>query len=621
MPRDCGVRRMAVTTTRKLPLFEQFFAVRRFSSALAFTVDTAQLLFVSNISGQFNLWRVSVDGGWPDQLTAFTEETVRGLAVSPIDGRLVLSADHDGDEFHQLYLIDSERGWPEQLTDEPEVQHFVGSDAWSPDGTKFAYAANARKPTDMETWIWDVESGETRQVFGEGMFSFPGRWSPDGSKLLVIEFRNTTDSSIHLVDVDTAESRELTPHDDDANYFPGPWAADGSGFYLSTDEGSEFRGLAFYDLATDRFEWVEEPTQDVQDITASADGRILAWLVNDSGYERLRLRDLESGRELPEPDLPGGSRPHLTGEEPPLVLSPDGSCAAVILSSPRRPPEVWVVDTETGNAHPVTESRIGALREEDLVGLELITFPSFDGRDIPAWLYRPRDTDGKLPVVLSIHGGPADPERPASPPPYQYLLSRGIGVLATNIPGSTGYGKSYQRLVQRDWGGGDMQDWDHAVRWLGEQGWAGAGRIGVFGGSYGGFAVLTCVTRLPQYWAAAVDIFGPSNLVTFAKAVPPTWKRFIARFVGDPDTEADFLMERSPITYVENVQAPLLVIQGATDPRVVKGESDQMVERLQSLGREVEYVVFDDEGHGFTKRTNELKAYRLAAEWLERHLA
>jgi dipeptidyl aminopeptidase/acylaminoacyl peptidase len=200
------------------------------------------------------------------------------------------------------------------------------------------------------------------------------------------------------------------------------------------------------------------------------------------------------------------------------------------------------------------------------------------------------------------------------------LLSRGIGVLATNIRGSTGYGKSYQRLVQRDWGGGDMQDWEHAVMWLRNQDWVNPDRIGVYGGSYGGFAVLTCVTRLPDYWAAAVDIFGPSNLVTFAKAVPPTWKRLIARFVGDPETEADFLMERSPITYVDNVTTPLLVIQGATDPRVVKGESDQMVEKLRSLGREVEYIVFDDEGHGFTKRPNELKAYRLAAEWLEHHL-
>jgi dipeptidyl aminopeptidase/acylaminoacyl peptidase len=610
---------VAVTETRALPLMEQFFAVRRFSSVLAFSADGSQLLFASNMSGQFNLWRVPVEGGWPDQLTAFTDETVRGAGVSPTDGRILLCADHDGDEFHQLYMLDSERGWPDKLTDAPEVQHYVSGAAWSSDGTKFAYAANARNPSDMEVWVRDVGSGETRAVFGEGMFAFPGHFSPDGSKLLALDFRNNSDASIHLVDVETGETRELTPHDEDAIFFSGPWAPDGSGFYMVTDAGSEFRGLAFYDLASDRYEWVEEPTQDVDDVTASTDGRVLAWLVNDNGYDRLRLRDLETGSDLPEPDLPAGSRPHLTGAEPPLALSPDGSHAALILSTPRRPPEAWVVETATGKASPVTDSRMGGLYEDDLVDVESVSYPSFDGREIPAWLYRP-ESEGKVPVVLSIHGGPEAQEKPLYQPLYQYLLSRGVAVLATNIRGSTGYGKSYQRLVQRDWGGGDMQDWEHAVKWLREQDWVEKERIGVYGGSYGGFAVLTCVTRLPQYWAAAVDIFGPSNLVTFAKAVPPTWKRFIARFVGDPETEADFLMERSPITYVENVQAPLLVIQGATDPRVVKGESDQLVEKLESLGREVEYVVFDDEGHGFTKRPNELKAYRLAAEWLEKHL-
>jgi dipeptidyl aminopeptidase/acylaminoacyl peptidase len=610
---------VAVTKTRKLPLFEQFFAVRRFSAPLAFTADGAHLLFGSNMSGQFNLWRVPIDGGWPDQLTAFVSETVRNMGVSPTDGRVVLCADRDGDEFHQLYLLDGERGWPEQLTDEPEVQHYVGPDAWSPDGTRFAYAANARTPTDMETWVRDVETGESRVVFGEGMFSFPGSWSPDGSKLLTLDFRNNSDTSIHLVDLDAGRSRELTPHDDDAVFFPGPWAPDGSGFYLATDADSEFRGLAFYDLTTDRYDWVDQPTQDVEDIRMSAHGRVLGWIVNEDGYHRLRLRDLETGTDLPAAQLPDGARQHLTGDEPPLALSTDGSSAALVLSCPRRPPEAWVVDTATGRSAPATDSRLGGLLEDDLVDVELVRFPTFDGRDIPAWLYRPQ-VDGKAPVVLSIHGGPEAQEKPVYQPLYQYLLSRGIGVLATNIRGSTGYGKSYQRLVQRDWGGGDMQDWEHAVKWLRGQDWVDQDRIGVFGGSYGGFAVLTCVTRLPDYWAAAVDIFGPSNLVTFAKAVPPTWRRFIARFVGDPETEADFLLERSPITYVENVKTPLLVIQGATDPRVVKGESDQLVEKLRSLGRDVEYMVLEDEGHGFTKRPNELKAYRRAAEWLERHL-
>ena len=595
-------------------------AVRRFSGGLAFSNDGAYVYFISNISGQFNLWRVPVEGGWPDQLTAFADETVRFISVSPVDGRIAIGADTDGDEFHQIYLLDPDGGWPEKITDDPQVQHYVGGGAWSPDGTKLAYAANARTPTDMEVWIRDLESGETRPVFGEGMYAFPGGWSPDGSKLLTLDFRNNSDTSLHLVDVESGETQELTPHEDYALFFPGPWAADGSGVYIVTDAGSEFRGLAFYDLEAGTYDWVDgEPQADVDDVTSSTDHRYLAWLVNEAGWDRLRVRDLETGTDLPEADIPKGARPHLTGFEPPPALSPDGSLAAVILAGPRRPPEVWVVETETGNGRAVTESRIGGLREEDLVDVDLISYPTFDGRDIPAWLYRP-DTTDRVPVVLAIHGGPEAQERPVYQPLYQYLLSRGIAVLATNIRGSTGYGKSYQRLIQRDWGGGDLKDWDHAVQWLKDQDWVDPDRIGVFGGSYGGFAVLSCVTRLPDHWAAAVDIFGPSNLVTFARAVPPTWKRMMKRFVGDPDEDQEMLIERSPLTYIDNVKAPLLVIQGATDPRVVKPESDQLVEKLRSMGRTVEYEVFEDEGHGFTKRPNELKAMRLSAEWLGRYL-
>ena len=301
-------------------------------------------------------------------------------------------------------------------------------------------------------------------------------------------------------------------------------------------------------------------------------------------------------------------------------MSADGSYAAIIWQSPRRAPELYAIETATGKTKRLTDSMLGGLRESQLASPELISYPSFDGRQIPAWLYKPRKR-GRIPVVISIHGGPQVQERPIYNGFYQYLVSRGIAVLATNIRGSAGYGKTYQGLIQRDWGGGDVKDWDHAVKWLHEQSWVDPKRIGVFGGSYGGFASLSCVTRLPDHWAVGVDIFGPSNLVTFAKAVPPTWRRFMAKEIGDPETEVDFLLERSPITYVENVKAPLLVIQGATDPRVVQSESDQMVEKLRSLGREVEYEVFEDEGHGFTRRTNQIRAFKLSADWIEKYLA
>ena len=601
---------------RPPPQFEQFFAIRRFQPALTFTPDGRRLLFVTNTSGQFNLWRTSASGGRQQQLTAFEENTVRSVAVSPDGKTIAIIADHDGDEFHQIYALPAAGGWPEAWTDLPEVQHYIDERAWSPDGKLLAFGANSRTPTDMDVWVRDVETGDVRQVFGDGKYAFPAHWSPDGTQLTVLDFRNTTDVSTYLVDVASGESRELTPHEDEAQFLPGPWAPDGSGFYVLSDQDREFMGLGFLRL-DGGLEWIETPEHDIEEVALSADGRVLAWTVNEEGWATLRLRDLERGEDLPEPQLPHGARSFLSMG---LTLSPDDSRAALIWQGPQQPPELFVVDTETGKARRLTESMLGGLRPRDLLEPELIGYPTFDGRDIPAFLYRPKKR-GRVPVVVSIHGGPEAQERPVYMPLYQYLLSRGIAVLATNIRGSSGYGKSYQKLIHRDWGGGDLKDWEHAAKWLRAQDWVDADRVAVWGGSYGGFAVLSCITRLPEYWKAAVDIFGPSNLVTFAKAVPPTWRRFMERWVGNPETEVDFLMERSPITYVENVKAPLLVIQGATDPRVVKPESDQMVDKLRGLGREVEYEVFEDEGHGFTRRTNEIRAFRLSADWLERYLA
>jgi dipeptidyl aminopeptidase/acylaminoacyl peptidase len=597
-----------------LPAFEQFFAYRRFFPVAQLTPDAERVLFVSNRSGQFNLWVTALDGGEPEQLTAFTDNSVRSVAVRK-DGAILFQADRDGDEFHQLYRIPAGGGEPEQLTDQPQVQHEISAGAWAPDGESFAFSANSRTPTDGEVFVWREGDAEPRYLFGEGKYAFASGFSPDGGKVLAIELRSNTDTSLWVVDVESGNASEATPHSGEAKYFPGPWAADGSGFHLLSDEGREFSGLAFKPL-DGPLGWVATPDREIEEVAGSQDGRIVAWIENDEGWARVRVRDVEGGVDLPEPKLPRGTTSYFGSG---LCVSRDGSRLALVWDQPTRPAEIFVADTATGEARAVTESREPGLAGLELRAPELIRYESFDGREIPAWLYRPGG-DGRAPFAVLIHGGPESQEKTMYRPYVQYLLSRGIGVLATNIRGSTGYGKTYQKLIHHDWGGGDLEDWRHAAEWLKEQPYVDGERLAVFGGSYGGFATLTCVSRLPEYWRAAVDIFGPSNLPTFIRAVPPQWRRFMAEWVGDPDTEEEFLLERSPITYVDQVRAPLLVIQGAKDPRVVKAESDQMVERLRERGRDVEYVVFDDEGHGFTRYPNEVRAYRLTCEWLESHL-
>jgi dipeptidyl aminopeptidase/acylaminoacyl peptidase len=287
------------------------------------------------------------------------------------------------------------------------------------------------------------------------------------------------------------------------------------------------------------------------------------------------------------------------------------------------PPEVYWIPLIRGRSRTLTQSMPGGVPDGPLPSPKLVRFTSFDGRRIPAFYYLPkRRPRGKIPAVLSIHGGPETQERPGWIywGMYAYLNACGIAVLAPNIRGSTGYGKTYQKLIHRDWGGGELKDLQAAAEWLRSRPEIDAERLGVFGGSFGGFATLSCVTRLPQYWKVGVDVFGPSNLLTFLKTVPPFWLRMMKDWLGDPETDADFLRERSPINHLDSVRADLLIIQGTNDPRVNKAESDQIVERLRALGRHVEYIVFPDEGHGFARTDNQLKAMGETVRFLKDRL-
>jgi dipeptidyl aminopeptidase/acylaminoacyl peptidase len=603
---------MAVTATRTRARFEQFFALRRtyFLNNLAFSPDSRQISYVHDGSGQFNLWSSPVEGGYPRQLTTREEEAVRHHRWTA--SGIVLELDHLGAEQWQVNIMPPDGvGWPRAVTARDDVQYQIGPVA--DDGRRMLFCGNQERPTNVSLYLLDVVEGKPRLVLDrEKQLFYPSAWHPDGRRAAIVDFLGNTDLRAYLFDVESGELRDLTPHEEEEFNQPVGFSADGRRLYNITDRGAEHNFLEAIDLGTGGREPVIKAGWDVEHAELSADRGRLGYTINEDGYSRFHLRDLETGRELLFPDMPKGVCSQY-------AISPDGRLVAALVGTGKRVFDVYVADVDAGRVVRVTENFLGGIPESELVEPELVHFDSFDGKHIPAWLYRPLVAAGRVPVLLSVHGGPEVQEHTQvtrSSSFYQYLLSRGIAVLAPNIRGSTGYGKSYQRLIHRDWGGDELKDIEHAAMWLRGQSWADRDRIAVYGASFGGFATLSAMTRLPDYWRCGIDLVGPSNLVTFAKAVPPHWRATMKEWVGDPDEDFDFLMSRSPITYVENMKAPLLVLQGANDPRVVKPESDQMVGKLRSLGQEVEYHVFEDEGHDFSKRANQLKAYRLIAAFL-----
>ncbi|MDQ1465166.1 MAG: hypothetical protein QOC73_2107 [Actinomycetota bacterium] len=598
--------------------YADFAPVRRFQPALAMSPDGAAVAYASNASGQSNLWRQDVDSDQATQLTHFTERAVRNVAWSPDGVRLVFTADHQGDEFHQVFVMDADGGEPRALTAAPSVQHQLGIiETFSPDGRFIVYAGNDRDPTCQDVLVHDLTTGDTRRIVTADGMHFPTAFSPDSRLVGIVRANSNTDSDILVADRDGSPSdqpRLLSAHDGEAKHEPGPWKPDGSALFVLTDRAREFTGIAEFPTTPGAFDWFEQPEWDVEELVLSADGETLAWTVNDNGYSRLQVRRLSTGETVAIPPAPAGA---VTA----LCISRDGRRLAFLLATATRPSEVVVMDLVTGSVRVLTDSVPPALLAVDAVEPTLVQFGTHDGRTIPAFLYRPPG-DGPFPVLLSIHGGPEAQERPIYMYGglYQYLLSHNVAILAPNVRGSTGYGATYQKLIHRDWGGAELGDLEHAVRYLHELDWVDRDRIGVFGASFGGFATLLCVSRLPDLWAVAVDIVGPSNLVTLVRAVPPTWRRMTAGLIGDADTEADFLMSRSPVTYADAIKTPLFVIQGANDPRVAKAESDQIVERLRARGVDVRYDVYEDEGHGFTKRANEIQALGDAADFIISYL-
>jgi dipeptidyl aminopeptidase/acylaminoacyl peptidase len=571
--------------------------------------DGRRLAFLTEITGVPQVWEVSSGAGgaggpsWPEQLT-FYEERVSGAEYSPTRDQILFGMDAGGNERTQLFLL--ENGEVKDLTRAPDAIHYSGG--FSPDGGRVAYAATRRNGTDFDVFVQGLD-GEPETVWEVAGYHTVSDWAPGGSALIVSRHHSNLNNDLYLLDLGSGEATLLTPHYGDARFQGVNVTPDGGSAYLATDRDGDFMRLARLDLSTLELTYLTPDDWDVEEVELSEDGRHLLASRNVEGYSDLVLFSGE-GRRVPDMSVPEG----IVGG---FEFSPDGGRVAFTLVGPTRNPDVWVLELPDGEPRQVTRSSTAGIPRGTFRRPELARYPTFDGREIPALLYEPGGAGEAAPVVVNVHGGPESQSRPGFAPVTQYLLHRGYAVFFPNVRGSTGYGKAYTHLDDVELRMDSVKDLAYAAHWLRERGHE---QVAVMGGSYGGFMVLAVLTEYPELWSAGVDIVGIANLVTFLENTGSYRRGLREPEYGSLEKDRDFLESISPIHKAGKITAPLMVIHGKNDPRVPVGEAEQIVERVRENGGRVEYLLYEDEGHGLAKLKNRLDAYPKIAAFLDEHL-
>ncbi len=591
----------------------------------AYAAGGEQLLFLTDITGTNQVWSVVAKpaGSWPDQLT-FYDERVTGIYPDPTGTSFIITRDRGGDEQDQFYLLegDTEEGVTvTTLLDTPENKNNFG--CWRPDGQAYAFSSNRRHTAFLDVYVQEIGQEPTLVYQADATLN-PEGFSPDGRYLLFRRSNTNVDTDLFLLDLSHLDQppRHLTPHESQAHFGECAFAADGQSIYCITDQGRDFAAPAQLELAGGKLTYLTERDWDSSVLRLSPDGKKLAYDVNENGSFQLFIRDLETGQETEVPGLMPGTVLGLGLVTSNPAWSPDSRRIAFSFNSPIHNSDIWQYELGSEAAYPVTASPRGGLNPQRFVMPELVQFPTFDGRQIPALLFLPESVkaDANVPFIMFVHGGPEGQTVFSWNPVLQYYVSQGYGILAPNVRGSSGYGKEYLALDDVRKRMDSVADLKAAVEYLRASGVADPARIAVYGQSYGGFMVLAAITTYPELWAAGVDIYGIANMLTFLENTSPYRRKLRTPEYGDPEVDRDFLIEISPIHKIDRITAPLMVIHGARDPRVPIGESEQMVASLRSRQHPVEYHVFDDEGHGITKLKNKLAVYPAVAEFLDNYL-
>lgn len=594
---------------------EKFFSVRTiFGFTLARNDKT--IYYITNTSGSPQIWSIPIEGGWTDQLSTWND-TVRHVFHNPRTKELVFMSDHKGNENLQVYKMPEEGGDVEHLTKEFEnSQCFFHQ--FNKKGTKFLLSTNKRLKYNFDVYIQDLKTGKNilLKEFDDHYPTHADSWSWNERYVTFMKFYGNINTDILLYDTKEKTLKNITAHDIETNVFNGGAHFDknSKGFYYATDENREFKGLKYYDIKSGKSKWIIKEKWDVTSYVISHDFKHLIYTLNVNGSNSPRHLDLRTGKTH-KLKIPKGNYSGLT-------FTHDDKKLVFICESPLNPGDIFVYDLKKKNLKQITNSLVGGVSKKGLTKPKDVFYKSFDGLKIHALLYIPKGLkkNGKNPAILWPHGGPEHQEMHVFSKYVQVMVNAGYIVIAPNFRGSTGYGKTFQKMIYKDWGGAEFRDVLGSVEYLKKTGYVDEKKIAVVGGSFGGFMTMTCITKAPDLWRCAIDIFGPANLFTFINSVPQHWKKGVEQLVGNAETDKEMLHERSPINFVENIKCPLMVVQGKQDPRVVEAESLQIVNKLREMNKPVEYILLEDEGHGYSKVANQIRVFEEKIKFLDKYL-
>ena len=572
-----------------------------------------EIAFVSDASGSLELWTAMIDAQGkvlPAVQRTAAKETVGGLEYAP-NGDLVFQMDHGGDERHDLWRLvrGAAKAEPLAATDLAEQGAF-----FSPDGAKLAYMADTERPFQFDLVVRDMASGKVTPITHEPVNVYGGAWSRDGKLVAGTVTPDDQKGELIVVDIATLKATRIKPPRKDGILWAQAFLPDGR--LLATtvnDEG--FSQLCIVDVKSGSVTLAGTREWDVEEV-AVTDAGDAVYARNVRGESELvGIKALDT-RAAVGVIAKGGV---ITA----VAVDPAGTRAAFVRESADRPSEILLVDLATRAAKTAVAPIAGSVDLSRLAKAQLRTFKSFDGKEIDAFVWKPyyAHQGTPPPLVIHVHGGPNGQTRPGFYPSIQALTEAGFVVAAPNYRGSTGYGRAFEDLNNKDWGGGDLKDLLAVVDGLAKTGVIDRSRVGITGGSYGGYMALRAITATPDDWAAAVARYGMPDLVKDYELTVDRFGTWYETEMGTPETHGALFKERSPIHSMDKVKAPLLVLQGANDTNVPQWESDLVVSELKKRGRTVDYVVYPNEGHGFTHRENRLDDMDRTVRFFTTHLA